>query len=235
VLACAALPSIRGLWRLPTHASLRSVAGEHWNFGKWLLADIMMYWCGSQLVFYVAGHMISASAVGAMSAGQNIVGLANVLFLALENLVPSRAAYLFAQRGEQGLKRYLWRVTLLGGGGTLVIVLIAAIWAEFWLALIYGSGYRGDGWIVAWWGVFYLLGFLQRPISVGLRVLGHTKGIFLGSACSAVVAVSVSYPLIRLAGIQGAMLAVCVVQAAGLLVMGRYLQRSLPNRRAFSG
>jgi len=192
----------------------------------------MVYWCGAQLVLYVAAHLISASAVGAMSAAQNIVGPSNDLFLALENLVPSRAAHMFAQRGEQGLKRYLWRVTLLGGAGTLVIVAVGAIWAEFWLALIYGSGYRGDGWIVAWWGVFYLLGFLQRPISVGLRVLGHTKGIFLGSAGSAVVAVTLSYPLIRVAGVHGAMLAVCLVQAAGLLVMGRWLQRSLRSRRA---
>jgi len=114
----------------------------------------------------------------------------------------------------------------------LVIVAVGAIWAEFWLALIYGSGYRGDGWIVAWWGVFYLLGFLQRPLSAGLRVLGYTKGIFLGSAGSAVVAVTVSYPLIRVAGVQGAMLAVCLVQAAGLLVMGRCLQRSLRSRWA---
>jgi len=232
VLACATLSLNSGLLRVPTRASLLSVAREHWHFGKWLLAEIMVYWCGAQLVLYVAAHLISASAVGAMSAAQNIVGPSNVLFLALENLVPSRAAYMFAQRGEQGLKRYLWRVTLLGGAGTLVIVAVGAIWAEFWLALIYGSGYRGDGWIVAWWGVFYLLGFLQRPISVGLRVLGHTKGIFLGSAGSAVVAVTVSYPLIRVAGIQGAMLAVCLVQAAGLLVMGRCLQRSLRSRWA---
>ena len=47
-----------------------------------------------------------------------------------------------------------------------------------------------------WWGGFYLLSFLQRPVSVGLRVLGHTKGMFLATASSAIVAVTLSYPLI---------------------------------------
>ena len=234
VLASAALSSKRWSVAFPSRGSLVSVAGEHWNFGKWLLAEIMLYWCGSQLVIYVAAHMISVSTVGAISAGQNIIGAANVLFLALENLVPSRAAYMYAHRGEEGLKRYLRRVTVLGAAGTLVIVAVGAIWAEFWLALLYGSAYRGDGWIVAWWGAFYLLGFIQRPLSAGLRVFGYTKGIFLGTAASAVVAVSVSYPLIRLAGVKGTMLALCMVQAAALLVMAVSFRKALRSRRELS-
>jgi O-antigen/teichoic acid export membrane protein len=123
---------------------------------------------------------------------------------------------------------------VLGAAGTLVIVAVGAIWAEFWLALLYGSAYRGDGWIVAWWGAFYLLGFIQRPLSAGLRVFGYTKGIFLGTAASAVVAVSVSYPLIRLAGVKGTMLALCMVQAAALLVMAVSFRKALRSRRELS-
>lgn len=231
VLASAVLSSRQGALRLPPRASLIWVAREHWNFGKWLLAEIMVYWCGSQLVIYVAAHMISVSAVGAISAGQNIVGPANILLLALENLVPSRAAYIYADRGENGLKRYIRRVTVLGGAGILVIVAVGTIWAEFWLALFYGSAYRGDGWIVAWWGAFYLLGFLQRPFSIGLRVFGHTKGIFLGTAASAVAAMAVSYPLISLAGVHGTMLALCTVQAVGLLIVGVSFRKALRSRR----
>ncbi len=234
VLASTALSFKRRSLALPSRAGLISVGSEHWNFGKWLLAELMLYWCGSQLVIYVAAHMISVSAVGAISAGQNIMGAANVFFLALENLVPSRAAYVYAQRGEEGLQRYLRRVTMLGAAGILTIVAVGAIWAEFWLDLFYGSAYRGDGWIVAWWGAFYLLGFMQRPFSVGLRVFGHTKGIFLGTAASAAVAVAVSYPLIRLAGLWGTMLALCMVQAAALVVMGVAFRNALRGRRALS-
>jgi O-antigen/teichoic acid export membrane protein len=234
VLASAILSPKRGSVVFPSRESLISVAREHWSFGKWLLAEIMLYWCGSQLVIYVAAHMISVSAVGAISAGQNIIGAANILFLAMENLVPSRAAFMYAQRGEEGLKRYIRRVTMLGGAGTLVIVAVGAIWAEFWLALFYGSAYRGDGWIVAWWGAFYLLGFMQRPFSVGLRVLGRTKGIFLGTAAAAVVAVAMSYPLIRLAGVKGTMLALCMVQVAALLVIGVSFRKTLRSRQELS-
>jgi len=131
-----------------------------------------------------------------MTAAQSIVAATHVLLMALENFVPTRAANMYAQHGEAGLTRYMRRVTLLGGACILSIVVVGSVWAEFWLHLFFGAAYRGNGWIVPWWGGFHLLSFLQRPFSVGLRVLGHTKGMFLATASSAIVAVTLSYPLI---------------------------------------
>ena len=208
-------------------SELRQIARKHWLFGRWLIAESLVYWCGSQLVIYMAGQVVSTSLVGAMSAAQNVVGMVNILFLALENLVPSRASATYANGGKLALTRYLKRVALIGGAAILAIVLFASIWSEFWLKLFYGSAYAGYGWMITWWSVYYLFGFLQRPLSAGLRVLGNTKGIFLASLCAAIVAITLSYPLIRFGGAMGAMVTVCLVHATALVALAWAFRRAL--------
>jgi O-antigen/teichoic acid export membrane protein len=221
---------LRPHWRaemLPTdRKDLLGVASEHWNSGKWLLADSVVYWFGGQMVvIYVAGHMLSADAVGKITAAMNVVGVANILFLALENFVPSRAAHMYAKQGWGGLTQYLWRITWLGGGMTLLIVLVTAIWAEFWLKLFYGSAYAGSGVLVVWWGIYYVFGFLIRPFAYALRVLHHTRAMFFSTACGALVSATVSYPLIRSFGVAGAMMAMCMVQTVVCIaIIGFFVQ-----------
>ncbi len=216
-------------------ASVKEVARVHWRFGKWLLAETIAYWFGGQmLVIYITGHVVSTTAVGAVTAAMNIVGAANILFLALENFVPSRAAARYAAHGKVGLRRYLWRIALLGGTMTLAIVLAATVWAEGWLRLVYGAAYSGYGELILWWGGYYLLGFLQRPFSVGLRVLGNTRAIFVATMAGAAISLVASYPLIRAMNIRGTMLALCIVQFTVLLVMGLLYLSTLRGLRSDS-
>ncbi|HZP88070.1 MAG TPA: hypothetical protein VFB54_14745 [Burkholderiales bacterium] len=211
--------SMRGWHVLPAAGGLRRAIEAHWHFGKWLLAESLASLCAAQLVIYLTGHLISVAAVGAMTAAMNIIAAANVLFLALENVVPSRAAKIYSARGLPGLKRYLVRFATLGGACTLAIVLVAVAGAELWLRLLYGEAYAGNGSLLAWWGLYYLLGFAQRPFSVGLRVLGVTRALFHGTVAAGVVSLALSYPATRAFGVHGAMLALCAVQAATLLVL----------------
>jgi O-antigen/teichoic acid export membrane protein len=213
-------------------AKLSQVTHRHWTFGKWLLAESLVYWCGSQLVIYVAGQVVSTSLVGAMSAAANVVGMVNILFLALENLVPTRAAAIYAKGGKVSLTRYLKRIAFIGGGTILAIVIVASIWSEYWLKLFYGSAYAGYGWMIVWWSGYYLMSFLQRPLSIGLRILGNTRDLFYASLSGALVATCLSYPIIRMAGAVGAMIAVCLVHACTLIVLTLRFRHSLQRSSA---
>lgn len=211
---------------------LEFVLAEHWHFGKWLLANNIAYWCGSQITIYLAAAVLSVSAVGAMSATLSLVGVVNILYLAMENLAPSRASQIFASRGKGGLDRYLRRLSTMGGLITLTVAACAGLWGEYWIGMIYGPSYQGYGWMIWWWGGYYLLGFFQRPQTIGLRVLGNTRAIFIGSLYGAIGAILLSYPAMQMYGIVGAMLALVAAQ----LVTFSYLTGSyLQIKKAMSG
>ncbi len=203
----------------PDIKNLKIAAYEHWNFGKWLIANNIAYWGSSQLVIYMVGIKLSVTSVGAMSASLNLIGVANILFLALENFVPSRASRLHASKGWQELNRYLYKVSVLGGVGTFFIILIASLCPEFWLNLIYGSAYKGYGWLVWLWGAYYFIGFFQRPLSAGLRVIGNTRAIFFSSLGGVLISILFSYTAVIWAGVIGAMFSLCFIQTIMLFTM----------------
>ena len=112
---------------------------------------------------------------------------------------------------------------------------VAVLGAEWWLRLLYGVAYQGNGRLVWWWGLYYMIGFGQRPFSTGLRVLGATRGLFHSMLGGALIAVAFSYPATRLLGVDGAMLTLCLVQSAILCVLAfsyRSASRAVNRSRA---
>jgi O-antigen/teichoic acid export membrane protein len=189
-----------------------SVAFQHWDFGKWLVANNVAYWFGSQSVLYVVAVVLSVSAVGALNATLNVLGAANILFLSMETLMPVRAASAYERFGQAGLDAYLRRALVLGSLVTIGLAVIAGMWSEQWLRILYGETYRGYGWVIWWWGGYYLLGMLQRPTISALRVLGDTRSIYLASSTGALATMVLAYPVTKAYGLGGAMIVLCLTQ-----------------------
>ncbi len=151
---------------------------ESYHFGKWLLGANTMYWGQAQIVNYFVVGAISVATVGALNACKNVLGILNIFFLGLQNILLPDASRVYKDSGTKGLRRYLGQVAVLGGIITIAVALVAGIWNEYWMRLLYGSAYRGYGWIVIWWGVYFVISFFHRPYSAGLSVLDRTKRIF---------------------------------------------------------
>ena len=205
------------LARFPDINLLIVSSKEYWDFGKWLLATNIVNWGGTQLVNYLSAAVLSLAAVGAMSACKNIVGIVNIMFLALQNMLSSRASVQYRDKGNIGLRKYLIRISIAGGGTTFCIMLVASIWSELWIGLLYGTLYSGFGWIVIWWALYNFVGFFHRPLSAGLRVLKMTRSVFLSYFAGALIVLIFGYPALIYAEINGAMLMLCIVQMVILL------------------
>ncbi|MCA9473351.1 MAG: hypothetical protein MRJ96_11450 [Nitrospirales bacterium] len=191
---------------------LLSIVSSHWSFGKWLLARNISYWSGTQAVIYLTAFFVSVVAVGAMSAARNIVGVCNILFLAIENFATPRATKIFASGGHLELNRYIFRLSILGGSMTGLLVITASLAPDFWLSLVYGSSYVGYGWVVIAWSLFYFLGFFQRPFGIALRVCRETRSIFIGTSIGTLVAILLSFPAMYYASLAGTMFVLIVTQ-----------------------
>ncbi len=212
----------------------RAIASRHWNFSKWMTASALMQWTAGNLFIIAAGALFGATAVGALKAAQNLMGIMHILFYGLDNVVPVRAALYYRRGGKKALVTYLRRVALLGGLATGAVAVIAAAAPEFWLALVFGEQYTGFGYILRWYAVIYLAIFIGLPLRSGLRALEDTRPIFFGYAVATIIAVTSVYPLLTGLGITGAVVGILLVQVANqgvLMIHFARWARSLSGRQ----
>ncbi len=213
----ATLPALdRMVWRSRT---FRVVAVRHWQSSKWLLGKVLMQLASSQLFIVVAGAMLGAGAVGALRATRNLMGVVNIMFLGLGNVMPIRAARHFQSGGPRALKAYVLRMTILGelAIGAVAAVMFAA--PEFWLSLAFGEEFAGYGNLLRWWAVAYMVFFLHQPVISALRAIERTRAIFLAAALSSAFTVVMAYPLISLFDAAGAVAGIAFIQLAGFVVL----------------
>ncbi len=210
---------VEGIEINATH--IRITTARHWRFSKWLTASALMQWMTGQLFIIAAGAILGATAVGALKAAQNLMGMTNILIVGLENIVPVRAAHHFRGGGRKALWGYVKRVTLLGESAVGTVAVIAAIAPDFWLGLVYGDQYRGYGYILQGWAVVYLLSFLGFSLRVGLRAIEFTRPLFYASLTATLFTMASLYPLVHwlgLNGIMGGLMTIQVIHAVVLIV-----------------
>jgi O-antigen/teichoic acid export membrane protein len=196
-------------------ATLRATISRHWHFSKWLTGSALMQWTTGNLFTIAAGSLIGVSAVGALRAAQNLMGLVHILFLGLENIVPIRAAKCFHEKGKKALCDYLKRVTLFGAGATAAVAVTAAAAPELWLRLVFGTEYQGYGYLLQWYAVSYMLIFLTLPLRAGLRAIEHSKTIFWSYIWMTLFSVIAAYPIttyLGLVGVMGGLMMVNIIQ-----------------------
>lgn len=184
---------------------------KHWHFSKWLTASALMFWSSGNLFFVVAGNVLGPAAVGAMKASQNIMGVCHILFQGFENIVPIRASRELHLTGTKAMVDYLMKATLLGGVIVLVISLVVTLKAELWLSTLFGTGYKGYGYVLRWYSIVYVFMFLGYPLRGALRALELTKPIFLSYTVTSLFAVCFSSIMVGKFQLNGAMAGILVV------------------------
>ena len=226
VASLAAFLQTRRTMRLELggRAYFAKILRENYHFGKWLLGVNVMYWGQGQVLNYFVAGLISVVVVGAINACMNVLGVLRIFYLGLNNILLPEASRAYKRKGMEGLRTYLGKVSFFGGALTLVIVLIAGVWNEYWLMLLYGNTYSGYGWIVIWWGVYFLVGFFHRPYVAGLSVLDRTKRVFQSMLIGFGLFIILSYPLTTLYQTLGIMTLMCVSNLVTLLLLGCFFK-----------
>ncbi len=208
----------------------RSTTSRHWRFSRWLTASALMQWTAGNLFIVAAGALLGASAVGALKAAQNLMGVTHILFQGLENIVPVRAAWHFQNGGGKALRAYLRSVSVFGGLATAAVATIAAVAPAFWLRLVFGGEYSAYGHLLQWYALIYPLMFIGLPLSAGLRAVEHTRPIFAGYLATTIFSLVAAYPLVRWLELTGVMAGMLLLQAMMLVVLWRAARKSFSGR-----
>ncbi|HEX4330035.1 MAG TPA: lipopolysaccharide biosynthesis protein, partial [Burkholderiales bacterium] len=181
----------------PAFGDARTVLRQGWRSGRDYFIGWQLQWAGTQGVLLVGAGLLGAQAAGGVRAAQNIIGPINILFQAMENVVPVAAARHYKEGGLDALSGYLWRNTAWGSALLLPVMLGLSWIAEPLVNLAYGRAYAGYAALVVWQAAAMFLQFYTRQLTYYLRTLQATGAIIQMGAVIAVTSVVVAACTVR--------------------------------------
>ncbi|HOS47606.1 MAG TPA: hypothetical protein PLG57_03170 [Bacteroidia bacterium] len=214
--------SLIGIWSIPelkyNWQSIKEVILEHWDFSKWLTATALLQWFSGNLFIIAAGAILGPVAVGATRMAQNIVGVTHVLFLAMENIIPTRAANHQRIAGNHGMFKYLWKFTLQMGLITFTLLALIAIFSGNIIELCYGKAFMEYRHILIGFCALYVIVFLGYPLRYAIRTMEKTHLIFVSFVASAIFSIISAYPIIKTFGLNGVVAGLMITQLITLFI-----------------
>jgi O-antigen/teichoic acid export membrane protein len=199
--------------RLTIHApTMSAVLRRHWHIARWLTPTAFMQWGAGNLFLLAAPVYYGAAASATLRAANNIVGVAHVWFLGLDNVVPAEAAHRVRVAGVDGMLTYIKKIVLQWGGVTLAFTSIIASFPVFWLRLTYGAKYSSDGTVLRLYALLYLIIFTASPLRAALQALEYTAPIFWAYPALIAFSVALAGPFARTLGLNGVILGMCATQ-----------------------
>ncbi|HEY6376205.1 MAG TPA: hypothetical protein VIX90_11845 [Edaphobacter sp.] len=193
-------------------STVRSVVSQHWKFSRWLIPSGMMEWTSSYLFLMAAPIYFGAVAAGALRSAQNIVGVAHIWFLGLENVVPAETARTLHNNGLPAAEKYIMRIVGVWGMITALFILVISVAPNFWLQLAYGSKYLEYGHLLRLYGILYLLAFFGGPLRASLQALEFTAPIFWSYCVMTVFSLIFAVPFVKWFGLSGVIIGSIVTQ-----------------------
>ena len=127
---------------------------RNWPIAKWMVSSSILNWLTGNLFIISAGVYLGNSAVGALKAAQNIVGINHVLFKLIENIAPVKAGKLLVESGTNKMVTYLKQVTVISVVIYLFFVLIILAFSQQLMTFIYGAEYTQYSWLLIVWFTF---------------------------------------------------------------------------------
>jgi len=235
IAIASALAAGVGVWLIgPVRFDRRSfvsVCGHHWAFSKWIFGSAIFRWMSGHLIVLMSGGILGAYAVGAIRSTTNVLAPVQVFLLALANIAPVKAARLFHEHGAQPLLRYLGKLSIAGFAMTAAMVIFGSLFASQIVGLLYGDEYRPFAYLIHWWAVIYLVGFLEFPLETGLKAIEHTRPLFYTVVIEAIFAAATSYLLAFHFGLPGVMFGLLVVKIIPVSVLATSFLRKVPPWR----
>jgi O-antigen/teichoic acid export membrane protein len=201
----------------PVFLHAQKVLKEGWRTGRDYLVAWQLQWLGTQGVLMFSAGAIGAEPVGGIRAAQNIVGPINIIFLAMENVVPVVAAKRFSQKGITGLLAYLGRITAFGSALLIPVLLTLAIFASPIIEFLYGGSYVAYATLVIWQVVSIFLQFYLRQVFFFLRTVTATGVIIRSGAIMSITAVVIAMLTVEQYQETAVMAALLSGTAAGLI------------------
>lgn len=178
------------------HPTLRGHAAQSWQFGKWIVAGVLLHALAKDTFPWILSILHGTRAAGTLAAAFGVAFLVNPILTATTNMLGPLFARRLADDGPAALHALVMRYTRLA-------ILLAALYggvlmiAGTWLTtLIYGPQYAESGRVAGWLALGIAASVVTLPIGVGLYAMRRTSVTFRAVCVAVVIAVVISGPLV---------------------------------------
>ena len=192
--------------------SLKDQIQQHWQYSRWLVVTSVLQLFAGNFYIITAAALLGPVAMAAIKVVQNIMGLINVLFLAMENYVPVKAAHIFNNEGKQKLFQYLKNNTWQQAIPLVLILSVILLGAESILQLIYGQEFMQYANILRLFTGLYLVNYIGIPFRFAIRTLHRNGWILIAYAVSVVSSLAFAHYFISWWGLAGVAIGMIISQ-----------------------
>jgi O-antigen/teichoic acid export membrane protein len=215
-------------WRGSPHPlALRTLAAEHWGYGRWATADKVLAWVSGQLVFVLLPAFSGFASAGALRALTTLLTPAYMTMMAINGLLLPRFARLQASPGRDEAWSRMGRILMVALAGMGIYAAAVVIFGPALMTLLYVGKY--DGYVslpvMLLLALGPVLGAATSVVEVVLRAQQRVKLMFASKVLPAAVAVIAGIPLMFWLGILGALAVTVFGAALTLLALGRTARR----------
>lgn len=216
--------NIRPVWAYASH-----IFKQSWQFGRNLLLAGQINWAGSQGILLLGGSILGASSVGGIRAAQNIVGPLNILFQAMENIIPIQAAQHYSQKQLTGLTNYLKKVSLFGGLLLALPCIAIALLSKELIELAYGEAYGVFAKLIVLQLIIAFIAFFRIQAFYFFRTITATKEILLNTIVACTFAFGFTMIFVSKLQETGVILSLLLSEATALIVLLTRVRKYLKN------
>ena len=197
------------------------VWAENWHFGKWLVgSEMLVYFSSLPAYMYLCGWLIGPASSGELKAAQTLFGPTRIISYYFATVLPIQFARRLSEGGDAALRRQMHATALqvlpIVGGFCLLIALFAAP-----LLSLFGRDFAAEPSVLAMYALVTFFAYIQMVLAAALTARRETRHVFLGTVGGAIVTVVLSYGLIELIGIYGALVGMLLTGMAIAALMWR--------------
>ncbi|WP_291275863.1 hypothetical protein [Flavobacterium sp.] len=185
---------------------------NHWMQGKWLILTSVIQLFSGNYFIVAAGVLLGTAEIGIIRIAQNIVGVLNILFIAMESYIPVSASKIFHNLGAAALIKYLKSVTIKGLLITSILCISIALSSSKIIAVLYGRAFIEYSGTVQIYALFYILVFISIPLRFAIRTIEQNHHILIGYIISSVFSFISANVLITHYGIYGVLSGIIISQ-----------------------
>lgn len=208
---------IRSSFLHTSGSTLWKVAKHSIDTGKWMLATSLMQWLSGNTILVATALVLGREISGSIKSAQNLIGVSHVVFQALENTIPRRAAAIFHAHGHGALFTYTKRLSAPLIAFTFILGATLVAFGPLIMEVVYGTRNQVSEIAISWYAAIYLLIAITLPFKAALRACKSDRAVFIGQACSSIFSVAyVGFSSMK-NGVTEVMLAILVSYLINLL------------------